>query len=120
MSDSISITGIHGFGYHGVLEHERLEGQDFYVDVVLTLDLTKASRSDELSETINYGQVCDLVLAEVTGPPHSLIEKLAGQISELLLANFSVLKSVRVTVHKPQAPVLVDFLDIAVTIERTR
>ena len=45
MSDQITLTGIHGFGYHGLFDHERRDGQDFYVDVVLELDLTAASTS---------------------------------------------------------------------------
>lgn len=120
MSDLISVKGIHGFGYHGVLEHERKNGQDFYVDVILTLDLYKASVSDELLDTINYAQVCDLVSAEIIGPPFRLIERLAGQIGDLLLALFPQLKAVSVTVHKPHAPVAVEVLDISVTIERKR
>ena len=120
MRDQIQLTGIHGFGYHGVFEHEQKNGQDFYVDVVLELDLSIPSRSDALTDTINYGAVCDLVVAEISGPPVSLIEKLAGQIGDLLLAKYPPLKSVLVTVHKPQAPVNVEVLDIAVTIERTR
>lgn len=120
MRDLISVKGIHGFGYHGVLEHEREYGQDFYVDVILTLDLHKASISDELLDTINYGQVCELVSAEITGPPFTLIERLAGQIGDLLLALFPQLIEVSVTVHKPQAPVSVEVLDISVTIERKR
>lgn len=120
MSDEIRIAGIHTFGHHGVFEQERVDGQDFYVDLILRLDLSKASRNDALSDTIDYGAVCDLVVAEVSGPPVSLIEKLAGQIGDLLLARYPLLKSVLVTVHKPQAPVKAEVLDIAVTIERAR
>lgn len=120
MSDQIRIAGIHGFGYHGVFEQEQKTGQDFYVDVTLQLDLSKPSQSDALADTIDYGAVCDLVVAEISGPPLSLIEKLASQIADLLLTKFPLLKAVIVTVHKPQAPVNVEILDIAVTIERAR
>lgn len=120
MSDQIRIVGIHCFGRHGVFEEERANGQDFYIDVILQLDLSNASRSDALEETIDYGAVCDLVVAEVSGPPVFLIEKLAGQIGDLLLAEYPPLKSVLVTVHKPQAPVSAEVLDISVTIERAR
>jgi dihydroneopterin aldolase len=120
MSDQVQIMGIHGFGHHGVFEHEQKIGQDFYVDVILHLDLIKASRSDLLEDTIDYAEVCDLVVAEISGPPVSLIEKLAGQIGDLLLAKYALLKTVIVTVHKPQAPVDAEILDIAVAIERSR
>ena len=120
MSDRIQILGIHGFSHHGVFEEEQKNGQDFYVDVIMYLDLEKSSRSDALLDTIDYGAVCELVIAQIAGPPLSLIEKLAGQIGDLLLAEFPLLKRVNVTVHKPQAPVNAEVLDIAVTMERSR
>lgn len=120
MSDQIRIEGIYGFGRHGVFGHERENGQGFLVDITLRLDLSKASRSDLVEDTIDYASVCDLVVAQIIGSPVALIEKLAGQIVDLLLDSFSTLDSVSVTVHKPMAPVSVDVKDIAVTIERSR
>jgi dihydroneopterin aldolase len=109
MSDEIRIIGIHSYGYHGVFEHEQKIGQDFYVDIHLHLDLLNAAKSDSLSDTVDYSSVCEIVIAEISGPP-----------VYLLLAKFPQLKMVAVTVHKPQAPVSAEFLDISVTIERTR
>lgn len=120
MSDQVRIFGIHSYGYHGVFEKEQKIGQDFYVDVILHLDLSRASQSDALADTIDYGAVCDLVVTEISGPPVSLIEKLAGRIGDHLLGKYPLLRKVIVTVHKPQAPVNAEVLDIAVTIERAR
>lgn len=120
MSDSIEIKGIRGFGYHGVFPHERANGQDFLIDVSLRVDLRKAAKTDQVEATIDYGTVCNLVLGAIVGPPVSLIEKLATQIAEILLSKFSLLESVVVVVHKPDAPVETDFEDIAVRIERSR
>ncbi len=53
MSDQIFLTGIAAFGYHGLFDHERQNGQDFFVDVALTVDLSAASKSDEIQDTIN-------------------------------------------------------------------
>ena len=80
MSDLISIKGIKGFGYHGVFETERTSGQDFYVDIELEVDLTRASVSDDVKDTINYAEVTDLVMEEIATNPVSLIEKLAGRV----------------------------------------
>ena len=110
MADLIEIKGIKSFGYHGVLESEKITGQDFYVDVVLEVDLTRASITDDVSDTINYAEVTDLVVAEITGDRVSLIEKLAGKIADRIKAS--------VTVHKPQAPVNAQVKDISVTINR--
>jgi len=120
MSDAILLTGIHGFGFHGLLEHERINGQDFWVDLVLDVDLYEASVSDSIDDTVNYAQITDLVVAEITSHPVLLIEKLAGRISERILIEHQKVNSVRVTVHKPQAPVGASIKDIAVQITRRR
>ena len=104
MADLIRISGIKGFGYHGVFETERANGQDFYVDVELEVDLTRASVSDDVNDTINYAEVTDLVVEEITTNPVSLIEKLAGRIAERIKTSFPQAALVTVTVHKPQAP----------------
>jgi dihydroneopterin aldolase len=120
MSDRILLEGIHGYGYHGLFEHERTNGQDFFVDLELDVDLLVASKSDEISDTVNYAEITDLVVVEITSDPVSLIEKLAGRIAERILNNYLKVNSVRVTVHKPQAPVTATLKDIAVQITRTR
>jgi len=118
MADLIEIKGIKSFGYHGVLESEKVTGQDFYVDVVLEVDLSRASVSDDVADTINYAEVTDLVVREITGAPVSLIEKLAGNIADRIKATYPQAATVSVTVHKPQAPVNVQVKDISVTINR--
>lgn len=118
MADLIRISGIKGFGYHGVFDSERTNGQDFYVDVELELDLTQASVSDDVNDTINYADVTKLVVEEITSNPVSLIEKLAGRIADQIKSDFFQAKRVTVTVHKPQAPISEDVKDISVTISR--
>lgn len=118
MADSICITGIHAFGYHGVLESERANGQDFYVDVVIDLDLTRASVTDDVTDTINYALITNLVVKEVTTDPVNLIETLTARIAERVKTSFAEVELVTVTVHKPQAPVGVKVKDISVTISR--
>jgi dihydroneopterin aldolase len=118
MADLIRITGIKGFGYHGVFDSERANGQDFYVDVDLEVDLTRASVSDDVKDTINYAEVTDLVFEEITTNPVSLIEKLAGRIAERIKVTFAQASRVTITVHKPEAPVDAEVKDISVTISR--
>ena len=118
MADLIEIKGIKSFGYHGVLETEKVTGQDFYVDVVLEVDLSRASVSDDVADTINYAEVTDLVVREITGDPVSLIEKLARNIADRIKATYPQAATVSVTVHKPQAPVNAQIKDISVTINR--
>jgi dihydroneopterin aldolase len=110
MSDLIKVTGIWGFGYHGVFEHEAKNGQDFFVDLEISLDLTKSSKSDDLKDTI--------VVEEITGERVELIERLAGRIADRIKGQFAEIEKIAVTVHKPKAPVSAQVADISVTITR--
>jgi dihydroneopterin aldolase len=118
MADLIAIKGIKSFGYHGVFESENIAGQDFFVDVVLELDLTRPSVSDDVADTVNYAEITDLVVEEVTGDRVALIEKLAGRIADRIKTAYPQIVTVSVTVHKPQAPVNAQVQNISVTINR--
>ena len=118
MPDLIEIKGIKSFGYHGVFESENIAGQDFYVDVVLELDLTRPSVSDDVNDTVNYAQITDLVVEEIIGERVALIEKLASRIIDRIKSSYPQIMAVSVTVHKPQAPVNAQVSDISVTIKR--
>ena len=120
MKDHIVLTGIHGFGYHGLFEHERKDGQDFFVDLTLLVDLKAASLSDAIEDTVNYAEITELVVEEITTNPVNLIEKLAARIAERVLNQHLKVISVTVTVHKPQAPVAAQLKDIAVVVTRVR
>jgi len=118
VSDQIRVTGIRAFGYHGVLPHEATEGQEFVVDLLVTLDLRAVSLSDDLTQTINYADLAQIAHDNIVGNRVQLIERLAGRIAEEISSAYSQITSVSVTVHKPHAPVTLDFEDISVTITR--
>ncbi|QEV98870.1 dihydroneopterin aldolase [Microbacterium caowuchunii] len=117
--DRITITGLRGFGFHGVYPEEKREGQEFVVDVTMTVDLRPAAASDDVADTVHYGEVADDVVAEIEQRPVDLIETLAGRIADVVLAR-PLVRAVAVTVHKPSAPITVPFTDVSVTVERTR
>lgn len=119
MTDRIVLQGVRARGFHGVLDSERANGQDFVVDVTLEVDLRRAGRSDQLAHTVNYAEMAADVVAVVTGPPVDLIEVLADQIAAAALL-YPLVQAVEVTVSKPQAPVGVPFGDVRVTVERHR
>ncbi len=115
--DRIRLTGLRVHGHHGVLPAERRDGQDFVVDVALSLDLRAAGGSDDLADTVDYGALA-LALAEVVeGEPLDLLEALAGRLAEVCLSDRRV-GSVEVTVHKPAAPLGRAFSDVSVTVVR--
>ncbi|MDQ3103899.1 MAG: dihydroneopterin aldolase [Actinomycetota bacterium] len=117
--DRIRIAGLEAYGHHGVLDHERRDGQRFVVDLDLWLDLGPAGTTDDLSRTVDYGQLTQRVHDAVASAPVNLIETLAQRIADLCLEQAWVHR-VTVTVHKPQAPVPVTVTDVAVTLERSR
>ncbi len=117
MSDEIRLSGLTVRGRHGVLEHERRDGQDFTIDVRLHVDTRSAAASDALVDTVDYGQLAQRLAAVVSGPPVALIETLAQRLAVACLADERVARA-EVTVHKPQAPIPLVFGDVAVTIVR--
>ncbi len=118
MADRITLPGLTVFGHHGVFEHEKREGQDFVVDVTIWLDLTRAVATDELTETVHYGELAELAAGIIAGPPRDLIEAVAGEIAETVMARFPV-HAAEVTVHKPSAPIPLTFTDVSVTVRRS-
>lgn len=117
--DEIVLTGLTVFGRHGVYDHERADGQEFTIDLRLRLSLREAAASDDVADTVHYGELAERVAAVVAGEPVDLIETLAARIGDVALADPRV-RSAQVTVHKPHAPIPLSFKDVAVTITRGR
>jgi dihydroneopterin aldolase len=115
--DELAVTGIECFGHHGVLEHERREGQTFVIDLTLGVDTRPAASSDDLHDTVDYGSLVAQVKAVVESDPVDLIETLAERISDVCLLDGRV-EWARVTVHKPGAPIEATFADVTLTITR--
>ena len=115
----IALTGLRARGHHGVFDFEREQGQDFLVDVTLELDLGRAAASDDVADTVHYGELAGKLVAVVTGAPVNLIETLADRLLAVCLTDERV-AAAEVTVHKPQAPIPHDFADVAVTLRRSR
>ncbi|QSO54408.1 dihydroneopterin aldolase [Alicyclobacillus curvatus] len=118
--DSIRMTGMVFFGYHGVFAEEQRIGQRFYVNAELYLDLKAAVSSDNVSDTVDYGQVYDIVRGIVEGEPKKLIEAVAGEIASRVFAQFTQVARVVVEVIKPSAPVPGIFDQVSVCLDRNR
>jgi dihydroneopterin aldolase len=118
--DQITLSGLRVHGHHGVYASERAAGQDFIIDVALRLDTRTAASTDNVAETVHYGELADALVAEVAdGPRVNLLETLAERLAQVCLRN-KLVDSCEVTVHKPQAPIAHHFADVSVTIERSR
>ncbi|MGH8862566.1 MAG: dihydroneopterin aldolase [Jatrophihabitantaceae bacterium] len=119
MADRITLTGLTVRGHHGVFDFERRDGQDFVVDVVLQLDTSVAAASDDVGDTVHYGELASALAAVVAGEPVNLLETLARRLADVCLADARV-AAATVTVHKPHAPIPLQFADVSVTIRRGR
>jgi dihydroneopterin aldolase/2-amino-4-hydroxy-6-hydroxymethyldihydropteridine diphosphokinase len=117
--DQIRLLGIRTRGHPGVFEHERRDGQDFVVDVVLHLDTRPAAAHDDLTRTVHYGELATAVADAVRADPVDLVETLAARIAGICLRD-RLVQAADVTVHKPDAPVTEDFADVVVSIRRHR
>jgi dihydroneopterin aldolase len=115
-----TIEGLALHGRHGVLVAERSLGQHFFLDLHITADIGDAVASDKIDDTLHYGQVIKAASATFNARAYDLIEAAAGAVGDELLRLFPKIISVRVTVHKPAAPVAALINDLAVSIEQRR
>jgi len=117
-TDEITLTGLRVFGRHGVFESERRDGQFFIIDATLYVSTAAAAVSDDVADTVHYGEAAERIAAIVGGEPVNLLEALAQRIADALL-EYDGVRMVAVTVHKPDAPIELQFADVSVTIRRT-
>jgi dihydroneopterin aldolase len=120
MSDAIFVSGLLVHARHGVMDHEQTVGQRFAIDLELALDLATASASDRLADTVSYASIVETATQAFTTKNFRLIEAAAGAVAEAVLASFARVAAVKVTVHKPHAPIAAIFTDVGVTVLRRR
>ncbi|AGX02129.1 MULTISPECIES: dihydroneopterin aldolase [Bacillaceae] len=118
--DKIYLNNMKFYGYHGVFPEETKLGQRFAVDVIVETDLEKAGKSDNLEDSINYGEIYQVCKEVVEGKPFKLVEALAEKISAEMLGRFPAISSVTVRVIKPDPPIPGHYDSVAVEITRGR
>jgi dihydroneopterin aldolase len=101
LKDRILLEGMVFYGRHGTVPAERELGQPFVVDVELRLDLRPAGLSDDLAQTVDYGEVHRRARGIVEGPPVNLTETVAERIAAAVLEDHPPVEAVRVKVAKP-------------------
>jgi 7,8-dihydroneopterin aldolase/epimerase/oxygenase len=120
MSDAIFVNGLVLHAYHGVMQHEAKVGQTFKLDLLLDIDLAEASRTDTLKHTVSYDMVVKAASEAFCARRYRLVEAAAGAVADAVLSRCPTVRRIRVTVHKPHAPIAATFDDVGVVIERTR
>jgi 7,8-dihydroneopterin aldolase/epimerase/oxygenase len=120
VSDSIFVSGLALHAYHGVMPHEAKVGQSFALDLVVDIDLADAGRSDKVADTVSYDLIVAAAAQAFCAQRYRLVEAAAGAVADAILAQFPRVDGVRVTVHKPHAPIAATFRDVGVEIVRSR
>jgi len=103
-TDRIVLEGMRFYGFHGVNPEERVLGQEYLVDLAVTMDLANAGASDRLEDTISYAHIYRAVRDVMEGEPRNLLEAAAQSIADRVLGEFAV-DSVAVRVKKPHPPI---------------
>jgi 7,8-dihydroneopterin aldolase/epimerase/oxygenase len=99
----ISLHGMEFFAYHGCHEEEQKTGNKFIVDVVFFSNTGKAEESDDLTKTVDYQKVYDVIKTEME-TPSKLLEHVTRRIMDALTKNFPSVGQMKITVSKMNPP----------------
>lgn len=116
--DQIKIQGLEVYAGHGVFPEENRNGQKFVVDAVLYSDLTPAGKTDDLTLSTHYGEVCHLISRYLKENNFKLIEAAAEHVACEVLLAFPHVKELELTLCKPYAPIGLPFENVCVSIKR--
>ena len=119
----IKLTGLRVFAHHGVFDFERQNGQDFYIDATVWVAAKGLEFNDDLSRTVHYGDLAKALVDNVKTQPVDLLETLAQRLLDLVLnwgGPAGPVTKAKITVHKPNAPIVYEFNDVSVTVKGKR
>lgn len=108
----IEIHGLTVFAHHGVLEFERALGQEFLIDAFVEVE---AGLNDEISESVSYATIAELLVSNAKQNPVNLLETLAYRLHRAVIELSPRVIMASITVHKPNAPIDTEFKDVTVT-----
>ncbi len=116
--DEICIEELEVFAHHGVYPEETRDGQLFYVNAVLRMDVGAAGREDALEKTVNYGTVCRFITAWMQEHTCLLLEAVAERLAEAVLLEYRAAAAVELEIRKPHAPIRLPFGCVSVKVRR--
>ena len=121
MDDSIKLSNIKLYGYHGVNDFERENGQFFLINLRLFLDLKKAGLSASLKDTVDYSRVYECIKDIIEGRSIKLLEKLADVVVDAIFETFPQVIGLNVEIEKPNPPIKGSRIDgVSVRINRSK
>ncbi|MCL2366180.1 MAG: 2-amino-4-hydroxy-6-hydroxymethyldihydropteridine diphosphokinase [Oscillospiraceae bacterium] len=116
--DKINIKNLEVYAYHGVYPEEKKRGQVFVISAVLYTDLSAAGKTDDLTKTLDYGEISRQIKSFVMESQFDLIETVAQQLAERLLLQYPTLDKVWLEIKKPNAPLELSLETVSVEVER--
>ena len=118
--DKIIVKGLKLFAYHGVNPEEKVDGQNFVLDITAELDTKKAQYSDNVDDTVSYAKIIKTVRAVFTEKSYDLIEAAANRVGITVMQTYPEISRVTVLLMKPEAPIKAEFEYVAVEQTITR
>ncbi|MGM0847014.1 MAG: dihydroneopterin aldolase [Bacillota bacterium] len=118
--DKIKLKDMEFYGYHGVFPEETKLGQRFRISLSLEMDLSIAGKSDDIDDSVNYGEVYSVCKEIIEGDPYKLLEAVAEKLSQRILHDFPRVKSCTIEVIKPDPPIPGHYREVSVEITRGR
>ena len=118
--DKIIIKGLKVFAYHGVNPEEKVDGQNFVVDITAYCSLLKPGKTDNLNDTVSYAKILKTTAKVMQENKYDLLEKVAHRIAEQILIEYESVQHVDICIKKPDAPINADFEYVAIEISRIR
>ncbi|HOZ30475.1 MAG TPA: dihydroneopterin aldolase [Bacteroidales bacterium] len=116
----IFISNMEFFAFHGHYNEEKLAGNKFNVDVVLFTDTSKAQKSDNLDDALNYQTAYAIIKEIVTGTKSNLLENLAENVLNALFAEFKTLVKAKIKISKLNPPMGGHIGSVGVEISKSR
>lgn len=117
--DKIQVKGLKVFAHHGVYPEESAQGQDFLVNVSLYTDTRPAGKSDDLEQSVDYGELCLFIDRYMKKHTYKLLESVTENLAREILLRYREATSIEISVSKPHAPIPLPFEDVSVSIKRS-
>lgn len=118
--DKIIIGNLKIFAYHGVGEEEKANGQNFILDIDAFVDISQPCKTDCVENTVNYAEIIEETTKIFTREKNDLVERAAERVAQGLFEAFPKIKSLRIRLKKPDAPIDANFEYVGVEIFRER
>ena len=120
MKTVLFIDNLEVFANHGLFEEENKLGQKFIFDIECELNYKKAMFSDEMTDSISYADIVEVVVKTATTNTFNLLERLAGEILKNIFTEFSQIENINLKINKPGAPIKYHFEKCGVEVKISR